>query len=224
MPDRTTLARLGKLVAGDVRTGQPGANSWAASQVLEAHPEAVLDLTEMLFTEGRKTRPNEKLVSAYVYMIGRALEYIRMAAENGQASAQELADSVRLTLLQAGASGLVQPVLLVMVLMEFANAKLDPGAELQHLMANLFEQIGSERGAGASEGDFDSYLEDLAEKVGWDPFAVHAQMLEMAAALPADHRTTMGIALLRTAQASARESVVGCLLNPSAKVRHAVGS
>src|SRR3954470_12711349 len=210
MPDRTTLARLGKLVAADVATGQPGANSWAASQVLEAHPEAVLDLIEMLFTEGRKTRPNEKLVSAYVYLIGQALEFIRIAAENGQESAQELAKAVRLTLLQAGASGLVQPVLLVMILMEFSNAKLDPGADLQHLMANLFEQVGLEKGAGASEGDFDSYLEDLAEEVGGDPFALHAQMLEMAGALPADHRTTTGISLLRTGEASAREAVVGC--------------
>src|SRR3954471_13443382 len=144
MPDRTTLARLGKLIAADVRTGRAGANSWAVSQALEAHPEAVLDLIEMLLAEGHKTRPNEKLVSAYVYMIGQALEYIRMAAENGQASGQELADAVRRTLLQAGTSGLVQPVLLVMILMEFATAKLDPGAELQHLMANLFDQIGSE--------------------------------------------------------------------------------
>src|SRR3954470_14203259 len=224
MPDRTTLAHLGKLVAADVTAGRPGANSWAASQALGAHPEAVLDLIEMLFTEGRKTRPNEKLVSAYVYMIGQALEFIRIAQENGQASAQELADSVRLTLLQAGASGLVQPVLLVMILMEFANAKLDPGAELQHLMANLFEQIGSERGAGASGGDFDSYLADLAEQVGGDPFALHAQMLEMAAALPADHRTTMGISLLQTGEASAREAVVGWLLDPSAEVRQAVAS
>src|SRR5215204_2047753 len=224
MPDRATLSRLGKLVAADVTTGRAGANSWAASQVLEAHPEAVLDLIEMLFTEGRKTRPNEKLVSAYVYMIGQALELIRMAAENGQASAQELADAVRLTLLQAGTSGLVQPILLVMILMEFANAKLDPGADLQHLMANLSEQIGLEQGAGASGDDFDSYLEDLAEQVGGDPFALHAQLLEMAAALPADHRTTMGISLLRTGEASAREAVVGWLLDPSTEVRHAVAS
>src|SRR5215207_1545958 len=158
MPDRTTLAHLGKLVAADVTTGQPGANSWAASQALEAHPEAVLDLIEMLFTEGRKTRPNEKLVSAYVYMIGQALEVIRMALENGQASAQELAEAVRLTLLQVGTSGLVQPILFVMIVMEFSNAKLDPGADLQHLVANLFRQIGSERGADVSGDDFDSYL------------------------------------------------------------------
>ncbi|MBD2750412.1 hypothetical protein IC232_27520 [Microvirga sp. BT688] len=54
MTDRTTLARLGKLVAVDVATGHPGANSWAASQVLQANPAAVLDLIEMLVTEGRK--------------------------------------------------------------------------------------------------------------------------------------------------------------------------
>src|SRR4051794_41526547 len=136
----------------------------------------------------------------------------------------ELADAVRRTLLQAGTSGLVQPILLVMILMEFANAKLDPGADLQHLMANLFEQIGLEKGADTSGGDFDSYLEDLAEEVGGDPFALHAQMLEMAAALPADHRTTTGISLLRTGETSAREASVGWLLDPSAEVRHAVAS
>ena len=224
MPDRTTLARLGKLVAVDVATGHPGANSWTASQVLEAHPAAVLDLIEMLVTEGRKTRPNEQLVAAYVYMIGQALEFIRMDLENGQASARELAEAVRRALLQAGTSGRAEPTLLMMILMQFPNAKLDPGAELQRLMADLFEQIGLEQGAGRSGGDFDAYLKDLVEGVGGDPFALHAQMLEMAGAFPADHRTTMGISLLRTREASAREAILGWLLDPSTEVRHAVAS
>ncbi|WP_210253274.1 hypothetical protein, partial [Microvirga tunisiensis] len=216
--------RLGKLVAVDVATGHPGVNSWAASQVLGAQPEAILDLIEMLVTEGRKAKPNQQLVAAYVYMIGQALEFIRMDLENGRASARELADAVRRALLQAGTSGRVEPTLLMMILMQFSNAKLDPGAELQRLMADLFEQISLEQGAGRSDGDFDAYLKDLVEGVGGDPFALHAQMLEMAGALPADHRTTMGITLLRTDEASAREAVVGWLLDPSAEVRHAVAS
>ncbi|MGF9761681.1 hypothetical protein AAII07_41480 [Microvirga sp. 0TCS3.31] len=224
MTDRTTLARLGKLVAVDVATGHPGVNSWTASQVLEAHPAAVLDLIEMLVTEGRKARPNEQLVAAYVYMIGQALEFIRMDLENGQASARELAEAVRRALLQAGTSGRVQPTLLMMILMQFSDAKLDPGAELQRLMAGLVEQIGLEQGSGRGGGDFDAYLKDLVEEVGGDPFALHAQMLDMAGALPADHRTTMGISLLRTGEASAREAVVGWLLDPSGEVRHAVAS
>ena len=163
MTDRTTLARLGKLVAVDVATGHPGANSWTASQVLEAQPEAVLDLIEMLVTEGRKTRPNEQLVTAYVYMIGQALEFIRMDLENGQASARELAEAIRRALLQAGTSGRVEPTLLMMILMQFSNAKLDPGADLQRLMADLVEQIGLQQGADTSGGDFDAYLKDLVE-------------------------------------------------------------
>src|SRR4051794_41870085 len=91
----------------------------------------------------------------------------------------ELADAVRRTLLQAGTSGLVQPVLLVMVLMGFANAKLDPGADLQNVMANLFEQIGLGRGAGASEGGFESHLLDLAGEGGGGPFSLPAPMVEM---------------------------------------------
>jgi hypothetical protein len=224
MTDRTTLTRLGKLVAVDVATGDPGVNSWAASQVLEAQPAAVLDLIEMLVTEGRKARPNQQLVAAYVYMIGQALEFIRMDLENGQASARELADAVRQALLQAGTSGRVEPTLLMMILMQFSNAKLDLGAELQRLMADLFEQISLEQGAGRSDGDLDAYLKDLVEEVGGDPFALHAQMQEMAGTLPADHRTSMGISLLRTGEASAREAVVGWLLDPSAEVRHAVAS
>src|SRR3954452_9695142 len=126
-------------------------------------------------------------------MPGKALGFIRIGLVNAQEAAAELADVVRRTLLQAGTFGLGPPTMLVMVLMEFATAKLDPGADLQHLMANLFEQIGSEERPDASGGDFDSYLENLAEQVGGDPFALQAQLLEMAAALPADHRTTTGI-------------------------------
>src|SRR5690349_11069812 len=142
MTDRTTLACLGKLVAADVATGHPGANTWTALQVLEAHPAAVLDLIEMLVTEGHKARPNAQLVAAYVYMIGQALEVIRMNLENGQTSARELADAVRQALLQAGTSGPVEPTLLMMILMRFSDAKLDSGAGLQRLMADLFVQIG----------------------------------------------------------------------------------
>jgi len=65
MPDRTTLARLGKLVAADVAAGQPGPNSEAVSRFLEAQPEAALDLLDMLLAEAGKKRRNKKLITAY---------------------------------------------------------------------------------------------------------------------------------------------------------------
>ena len=37
-PDRTALARMGKLVMADVAAGRPGLNSEAVSRALEARP------------------------------------------------------------------------------------------------------------------------------------------------------------------------------------------
>ena len=178
----------------------------------------------MLFAEGRKKRPNQSLISAYAYLIGQALEFVRMAQENGHVPARELVDAVRRTLLDLGTSGQVEPALLMMILMEFSDAKLDPGAELQQLMARLMEQVGSKEGAGESGGDFESYIEDLAKAVGGDPFALHTRMLEMAEALPKDHRSAMGMALLQASEATAREAAVGWLLDASGEVRNAIAS
>lgn len=95
MPDRTTLARLGKLVAADVAVGQPGPNSQAASRFLEAQPEAALDLLDMLLGEAGKKRRNEKLMTAYGFMFGQALEFTRYAVEGGFVQAAALVDAVR---------------------------------------------------------------------------------------------------------------------------------
>src|SRR5919202_4593671 len=99
MTDRATLAGLAKLVAADVAAGQPGANTWMATQALEQHPEAVQDFIEMAVAERRKKRPNDKLTSAYAYLIGYALEIIRRSVEQGNAGATSLAETVRKTLL-----------------------------------------------------------------------------------------------------------------------------
>ena len=224
MLDRAALLRLGKLVADDIAAGQPGPNCWAASEVLEAHPDAVLDLIDMLVAEGRKKRPNESLASAYAYMIGQILDPLRMAQENGYAEAGQLLDAVRRTLLDLGTSGQVEPPLLLLILMQFSDAKLDPGPELRQLMASLMEQAGAKGGAGEGDEDFGSFIEDLVGAADGDPFALHAQIMEMAEALPEDHRAAMGIALLQSSEAAAREAAVGWLLDAAGEVRHAMAT
>jgi hypothetical protein len=139
--DRTALARMGKLVTADVAAGRPGPNSEAVSRALEAQPAAALDLLDMLLAEAGKKRRNEKLVTAYGYMLGQALEYARYAIEGGFEHAAELVDAVRQRLLAAGRQGQLEPALLLMVLREFASAKLDPGPELRALMEKLAEAM-----------------------------------------------------------------------------------
>ncbi len=224
MTDRATLVRLGKLVATDIAAGEPGANSWAASQFLELHPGSVLDLIEMLSDEGRKKRPSDKLISAYAYMIGRALEFARYAVEAGRAQATELADAVRRRVLDLGTSGQVEPALLMMILREFSAAKLDPGAELRGLMASLMEQVATDKGGGGGIEDLGSYIDELAKAVGGDPFALQAQMHEMAGSFPEDQRAVIGAWLLHSSLPPAQEAAIGWLFDSSAEVRNAMES
>jgi hypothetical protein len=224
MPNRATLVRLGKLVATDVVTGQPGANAQAAAQFVELYPDTVLDLVEMLIAEGRKKRPNDGLVSAYVYMIGQALEFTRYAIEGGRAQATQLADAVRQKVLGLGRSRQIEPGLILLILREFAIAKLDPGTELKTLMGSLMEQAASSTPGAESLAGIETHLADLAKEVCGDPFVFHAQMLEMEEALPEDHRAAMGAWLLGCDEVTAREAGIGWLLDSSASVRNSAAS
>ena len=224
MPDRPTLVRLGKLVMADVAAGQPGPNSRSVSQFLEAQPEVVLDLLAMLFAEAGKKRRNDKLVTAYVFMIGQALEYARYAVEAGRADAAKLVDGVREQLVAVGKAGQVEPALLLMILREFASAKLDPGSELRGVMDQAMEGLAmSAPGPGGLEA-FDSHLEELALAVDGDPFDLLTQLQEMTNAFPEDYRAGMTTCLLNSREEAVREAAVGWLLDGSPSVRNSAAS
>lgn len=226
MADRTTLARLAKLVAAEVTAGQPGPNALAASRFLEAQPEAVLDLLDMLLAEWRRKRRNEALITAYGTMLGQTLEYTRYGVEGGVAQAVETVEAVRQRLLAAGRDEQIEPALLLMILREFATAKLDPGPELRVLMDELAEGMASNTpangDAAASLAMLDGYIEDLVREVGGDPFELYAQVHEMASAFPEEQRAALGAWLLGSGEAVAREAALGWLLDASASVRNAI--
>ncbi len=225
MPDRTTLSRLGRLVADDVAAGQPGPNSEAASRFLEAQPEAALDLLNMLLAEAGKKRRNEALVTAYGHMLGQALEYARYAVEGGFAQATELVEILRQRLLAAGKDGRIEPALLLMVLREFASAKLDPGPELRALMERLAQEMAAPGVPGPESIEvLDTYLKELAREADGDPFALHAEVREMADAFPEDQRAAFGAWLLQAREAAAREAALGWLLDAAASVRNSAAA
>ena len=231
MLDRTALARLGKLVAADVAAGRPGPSSQEVSRQLEMEPEVVLDLTDMLVAEAGKKRPNQKLVTAYAYMIGQALEYARYGIEGGRSASAELVEAARHRLLAMGKDGRVEPALLLMVLREFARAKLDPGPDLRRLMERLTQtQANSGATTEASMpsadplGALNAHLEELSRQVGGDTFEFYALVQEMAGAFPDDHRAAMGAWLLQSREPTAREAALGWLLDTSASVRNSTAS
>jgi hypothetical protein len=220
--ERNDLAKLAKLVAKDVAAGQPGDHSRTASRLLEASPEAALDLLELLLAEGRKKRPNPKLISACVFLFGQTLESLRYGVEAGHGEARSHVKAVCARLLAAGREGEAAPELLLLLLTEFATAKLDPGEELRALMIELVERNADQAPAATDTGPMAEFAADLAKTVKGDVFALHAHLTEMGAAFPEEHRGAMAAMLLHSGEPVAREAAVGWLLDPSASVRASV--
>lgn len=225
MTDRVMLARLGKLVAADVAAGQRGSNSDAASRFLEGQPEASIELLDLLLNEAGKKRRNEKLITAYNYMFGQALDYTRIAVEGGFVRAADVVDAVRQRLLAVGKDGQVEAGVVLLALREFTAAKLDPGLELRAVMKHLVEGT-----APTSSPEFqgieglDTYLEDLAHQAGGDPFVLQAEVGEIAGAFPDDQRAAMGAWLLQAREDTAREAALGWLLDASPSVRNSIAA
>jgi hypothetical protein len=227
--DRTDLARMAKRVAPELVSGEPGPNADAVERALEARPEAAPDLLDLLIAEAGKKRPNERLVAAYGYMLGRALEYLRLAAEGGLPDAATVVDAVRQRLHAEAAEGRLEPTLLLTILREFAGAQLDPGPELRALFGQMAETAPPLESLGAGEdGDptklLDQHLAELAQALDGDPFGFCQQVREMTDVFPDDQRMAFGAFLLRSTAAVAREAALGWLLDPSAAVRNGFGS
>lgn len=224
MPDRTLLVRLARLVARDVASGQPGENTWAATTALEGHPEAAFDLIDLAEAELRKKRPNADLISAYAYLFAHSLETIRYGIEAGRSQASALAEEIRQRLLRLGSSDGAGPELMVLLLGQFVVAKLDPGEELRAIMADLMASAGAAMTADAPVGNLDTLVEDLADELDGDVFALHERLCELTDPLPEAHRVAVAVAMLHAPVDAAREAAVGWLLSASAEVRTGVAA
>lgn len=224
MSDRTTLLHLAELVAADVASGQPGSHSQTASLFLQNRPEFVLDLVDLIVAETGRERDDDYLITAYTYMMGKALQVSRFATEEGDTKAVALVAAVRQRLLALGEGGRIEPALLLMVSRQFTDARLDPGPELRGLMERLMEQTAGTAIRSDGGSRFDTHLDRLAHQVGSDPFNFHAEVHATADAFAEDHRAAMASSLVQSRHAIAREAALGWLLDASPLVRNATGS
>jgi hypothetical protein len=224
MADRMILDRLGHLMVADVAAGRLGPNSEAACLFLEAQPKAALDLLDMFFAESRKKRANEKLVSAFAFMIGRTLEFARFAVESGHEDASDLVEAVRQRLLVLSKESQAEPTPLLLILREFALAKLDPGPELRQLILQFAHGAAVSAPEPKEAKALDAHLENIARAVGNDPFELYDRVREMVEAFPDDQRAAMGASLLQSRESIAREAAVGWLLDAASSVRNSAAS
>ena len=150
-------------------------------------------------------------------MLAQVLEYIRYRVEAGQADGIALADRVRTRLLDAEAKGRIAPNLMLLILNQFAIAKLDVGNALRSTMLRMLESSAAETGAGDQE-----HLRAMLRDAGDNPFDQHAALNEVAETLPEAAQAKLAVSLLSEPDADLSNAALGFLLSPSKLVRRAV--
>lgn len=189
---------------------------------LDACPEAAAELIDLIAQEGRRKKPREHLLEGYLTMLAHALEFIRYRVERDIAEAGGQLEAVRQRILAHSHAGALEPAMLLAILGQFGNAKLDVGDALQGLMAELLQTH-----FGANAGTLNAHAVDrqwahFAEQAGCDVFALHDIVNEQAGAFPPEHRSVMAAAMIEAEQTVVREAAVGMLLDGESRVRTAV--
>lgn len=218
MTDHTALTRLAKAVVADMASERLSAATQRAMHDLDEAPEHVFDLVDLLAKEGKKRRPSDKLIGGYAFLLAHGLEMLRYAVDREDAATMALVDRLRRHLIEAGEKGRTTPPVLLLVLHQFASAKLEMGDDLRSLMQRLMENDGATR-AAVKGGAAADHFARMAEQFGGDPFAIHACLDETIEAMPEDARAELVMAAFAENEPAISEAVVGFLLHASTEVR-----
>lgn len=223
MPSPPSFARLCKQVATDVVAGRLEADGVRAVDFLDEHPEAVLDLLDVLASEAQKKRPSEERLSAYVWMLGYGLEFIRYRVERNLEEGHRVAEAVRCKIAGMAADPGFDPGVLMLMLGQFTRARLEIGDELRDLAAAARERASSE--ASPEDPDapagIDDFLAEIAQLVDGNAFLLHQQLYEQAGTLPPSQRAQMALAMLQSREAVVRDTALGWLFDDASDVRTA---
>jgi hypothetical protein len=218
MIDLKALTRIAKAVVADMGSDRLCATTQHSICNLEAVPEHVFGLVDLMAKEGRKKRPSDPLIGGYAFLLAHGLERLRYKVDCNDAATLTLVDRLRQHLIAGGEAGRITPAILLLVLHQFSGAKLEIGDDLRALMQTLMEKDSEaraavERGAGAD------HFARMVEQFGGDPFAIHANLDEILDAMPEDARASMVMATFAEREPALREAAIGFLLNTSPEVR-----
>jgi hypothetical protein len=214
---RSPLVQLGKIIAQELAGGSPGDGLSAVGDALAATPGAAGEIVGLIAAEARKKRPNGQLINAFALMLGEALVVLRYGVERDRRGAVEEVAAVRSLVQELAAGGKLEADALLLVLRQFAGAKLEVGEALQAAMAEAME--GHAGAVPVDPAGLDRLLDELFRQCGGDIFALQTEMSEQAAALPDEGRAMMAAAMLAAADPAVREAAVAWLLDPSPATR-----
>lgn len=215
---RSAVAQMVKMVASELSNGRPGDTAQMALESIGRSPELAIELLSAVLHEAAKKRPDDAVFSAGSYLLGHALEQVRYAVDRESPDGIALAETLRRTLLNAGADGRISAPVLLQVLHSFASAKLEMGDDLRALMQHMIECDGETREL-VEEGDWDEHLAGAVTAFDGDAFAIYGFLEETATAMPEEMRAVFVTAMYAMDTPVVREAAVGFLCSPWPSIR-----
>jgi hypothetical protein len=222
MTPRAALIQLGKVIAMDMASGAASQGLRSIGDALAASRGSVGEIVNLIAVESGKKRPNVKLIHAFAFMLGEALVVLRYGVERGHKEAVEEVAAIRSLVQGLASDGKLDSNTLLLVLRQFAGAKLEPGEDLQAAIAGATERHAGTVSVDAAQ--LDGLLEELSRHCRGDIFAFQTEISELAAAFPDEGRAMMAAAMLAASDPAVREAAVAWLLDPGPATRHQVGT
>ncbi|MFO0185051.1 MAG: hypothetical protein ACK55J_00225 [Alphaproteobacteria bacterium] len=207
-----TILDFAKLIARDMERGKSSRHAMEVAGML-AGSGVLPDVVACLISEARKKRRADRIIDACCFLLQAGLSELSIAGNGGNTEARARLAEVTQAVESAVSAPNLAPQVFVIIARAFAQAGLQPPQALQDAMIAGLEAGIMEESVFADEKSLLEHLVPLAEGLGHDPFAIHAELSATGAAFPADHRAAMAAELATSSTASLRDAALGFLLD-----------
>lgn len=213
MTPQGAILEFAKMIANDLTRGKVSRTVQEAAAMM-AKAGALPDVVACLISEAIRKRPDDRIIEACCFLLQMGLSDLRIAGNGGNTEARgRLAEAVQ-AVANAVLTRNLAPQVLMVIARALAQAGLEPPKALQEAMIAGMEAALPEQSGETEDRSLLDHLVPLAEGLGHDPFAIHAELSATGAAFPADHRAAMAAELATSSIASLRDAALGFLLDP----------
>jgi hypothetical protein len=218
MMPRTAIAQIAKMIGREMDTGAGPSEEALAAGPIVAEAGATTEIIGSLLAEAHRKRPDDRMITAYTFMLEGALGALRLQSSGGDIEADRAIAEVRHRLDDALQKGDVAPEVLMLIARAFARAELDPGRTLQQAMMTAMETQSPSMSAALTPAEISDHFAELAATLDNDPFEIYAELAATAAAFPPEGHATMAGALAMSDNEAVREAALGFAFSPDPTV------
>ncbi len=208
------LAELAAAIGEGLRTAGGAPPELYALARGMAHEGLSAELARAAFAQARAKRPKAARIDGLIFLLGVALDELRLRGNGGSTAAKRELNMVMALLGAESAKGGAEPGMLMALARALTLAGLAPPTALQEAMVAGIDVAAQRSGSEAHPRKIQADLDKIAQELGDDPFRIQSEMAAMAAAFPVEHRSALIHGLALSANAEVRAAGLGFVLDP----------